>query len=264
MWCPEGLTFRRLACHDANLGEPSAMQWSWTPREKRQALLHKGKRHQESAYSEVAGSLVCECVIEGISGRSASAYCVEELLDPLGLRGEIIVDADGTESVRGRVQAPVAGLLVSPLPMLSELLPDHMAEVSLALGALATMRRIAHLFAAVGRVLSGKEVLELPSPEYLGALLSDDRPTRYDATLQREAKWSGGLMVELGRQRISRAAGYGSVGHAGGLANGAALFDPTRSASVSVYLNGVGIDFDDQAVPRQRVLDSLLDVIPAR
>ena len=261
-WCPEGLTLRRLACHDASLGEPPAMEWRWTPRGERQALLHRGRRDQGSAYSEIAGGLVCEFVIEGISGRSANAYCVEELLVPLGLRSEIIVDADATESVRGRVQTPVSGLPVSPLPMLSELLPDQMAEVSLAMGALATMRGVAELFAAVGRVLSGVQVSGLPSPQYLGDLLSDDRSLRYDPTLQREAKWSGGLMVELGRQRISRVAGDGSVGHAGGLANGAALFDPTRNASVAVYLNGVGVEFDDQAVPRQRVLDSVLDVIP--
>lgn len=263
-WCPGGITLRRLGCHEAGLGEPSAMDWRWTPSGERTALLHKRKRSQGPAYSEVAGGLVCEHVIEQISGRSADLYCVEELLGPLGLLDDVILDAGGAESVRGRVQAPVAGLPVSPLPMLSELLPSQMGEISLALGALATMRGVAQLFAAVGRVLSGVRVSGLPSPSYLGGLMRDDRPVRDDPVLGREAKWSGGLMVELGRQVVSRFAGQGSVGHVGGLANSAALFDPTRDASVAVYLNGVGAVFEDQGLPRQRALDSVLDAIPVR
>ena len=261
-WCPGDLTLRRLGCHEAGLGEPSSMLWRWTPRGERPALLGRGRRGPRAAYSEVAGGLVCEHVIEGVSGVPADVYCSERLLGPLGLLDDVVVSAAGVGAVRGRVEAPVSGLPVSPLPMLSELLPEQMGEVSLALGALATMRGVALLFAAVGRVLSGERVSGLPSPGYLGDLMRDDRPVRDDPTLQREAKWSGGLMVELGRQVVSRRAGEGSVGHVGGLANSAALFDPTRQASVALYLNGVGAEFEDQGFPRQRVLDLVLDAVP--
>ncbi|MCY4164041.1 MAG: serine hydrolase [bacterium] len=262
-WCPTGITFRELSSHNAGLGEPSAIQWRWTPPNERETLLRKGSRVQRSAYSEVAGGLVCEHLIEEITGVPADNYCIDKLLSPLGLSNDMIVNADGAESVRNRVRAPAAGLPMSPLPMLSELLPSHMNEIRLALGALATMSAVAKLFAAVGRVMLGKQVSGLPSPQYLDDLLRDERPASEDPVLGREAKWSAGLMVELKRQVVSRFASNNSVGHVGGLANSAALFDPTRNTSVAVFLNGVGADFHDQALPRQRTLDRVLDAIPA-
>lgn len=161
------------------------------------------------------------------------------------------------------MSVPVSGLPLAPLPVLSEMLPCQISEIRLALGALATMRGAARLFAAVGRVIAGVHIRGLPSPELLNRLLADDLPLRYDPVLGREAKWTGGFMVGLAEQGISRLAGAGSVGHAGGLANSAAVYDPARRASVAVYFNGVGLSFHDLALPRQQALDAVLDAIPA-
>ncbi len=146
--------------------------------------------------------------------------------------------------------------------MLSEILPVHLGEIRLALGALATMRGSAGLMAAVGRVMGGVVQPGLPSPGLLWELLDDDRPLVFDPVLQRPAKWVGGLMTDLDQQHISQVAGPGAVGHAGGLANSVALYDPARDSSVAVYLNGVGAGFYDQALPRQQVVDKILDAIP--
>ena len=262
-WCPGGLTYRRLCCHDAGLGEPSAMVWRMTRVADRPALLARAAGSLGPAYSEMAGGLVAEYVIERVSGRAANRYCVEELLGPLGLGDDVIVSAGRALAAFDRVSVPVSGLPVAPLPVLSELLPRQIGEVRLAFGALATMRGAAGLFAAVGRVMAGDRLSGLPSPGFLNGLLCDDRPFRYDPVLGREAKWAGGFMVGLAEQGISRLAGAGSVGHAGGLANSAALYDPTRRASVAVYLNGVGSGFHDLALPRQQALDAVLDAIPA-
>jgi len=124
------------------------------------------------------------------------------------------------------------------------------------------MRGIAGYFAAVGRVLSGELQPGLPSPQLLAELLDDDRPLAHDPTLDRPAKWAGGLIVDLDKQGISQLAGPGSVGHVGGLANSAAVYDPSRMASAAIYLNGVGASFEDQALPRQQVMDRILDAIP--
>ena len=177
---------------------------------------------------------------------------------------DVIIDPTAAWAARDRIRAPVAGLPHHPLPMLSELLPEQMQEVRLALGALATMAAVAALFAAIGEVMSGNSMPGLPSPELLEDLLRDDQPMRDDPVLDRPAKWSGGLMVDLAHQRISRLAGHDAVGHVGGLANSAALYDPARRASVAVYLNGVGAEFDDQAVPRQQIMDRVLGAVPAQ
>ena len=260
-WCPAGVTFRGLACHDVGLGEPTATLWRMTPEAGRSALLAQVGRGSGPAYSELTGGLVAERVIEQVSGRPANQYCLEELLRPLGLADDILVDAERCLAVRDRVSVPVAGLPVMPFPVLSELLPGQISEIRLALGALATMRGVARFFAAVGEVMAGVPQAGLPSPGFLSELLDDDRPFRYDPVLNREAKWAAGLMVGLRQQGISRLAGLRSVGHAGGLANSVAVYDPLRAASVAVYLNGVGSSFEDMALPRQQVLDAVLEAV---
>ena len=262
-WCPDGLTYRRLCCHDAGLGEPTATVWRMTPVAGRPALLEQVSWSSGAAYSEMAGGLIAEHVIERVSGRPANRYCTEELLGPLDLSDDIIISAGRALGAHDRVSVPVLGLPVAPLPVLSEMLPCQISEIRLAFGALATMRGAARFFAAVGRVLAGDHCRGLPSPGLLNRLLADDRPLRYDPVLGREAKWAGGFMVGLAEQGISRLASVSSVGHAGGLANSAALYDPARRASVAVYLNGVGAGFHDLALPRQQVLDAVLDAIPA-
>lgn len=272
-WCPGGLTLRILASHQANLVEPSAMLWRMTPKARRAELLEQSAIDRTTSgtgaasgvvgYSELVGGLLCEAVIELLKGCPAGPYCSEELLEPLGLSDDVVVDAASALAAGERVQAPVSGLPVSRLPMLSEILPIHLGEIRLALGALATMRGAAGLMAAVGQVMAGVSQPGLPSPSLLRDLLHDDRPLVFDPVLQRPAKWAGGLMTDLNQQYISQIAGAGAVGHAGGLANSVALYDPARDASVAVYLNGVGSGFYDQALPRQQVVDEILDAAPS-
>ncbi|WP_420618881.1 serine hydrolase [Candidatus Poriferisocius sp.] len=262
-WCPDGLTLRSLGTHQAGLIEPRPMPWKWTPPEKRQKLLEQSQTSRDPGYSDLAGGLVAEHVIEQLSGRTATEYCSEELLQPLELEDEVIFDAEAGWKAHHRIQAPVSGLPIDKLPMLSELLPSHIGEVRLAMGALATMRGAAEFYAAVGNVMAGKPQPGMPSPRLLQDLLNDDRPITHDPVLGRPAKWSGGLMVELGQQGISQIAGKGSVGHTGAMANSVAIYDPTKSASVAIYLNGVGSSLEDQVLPRQQALDKILNAIPA-
>ena len=69
-------------------------------------------------------------------------------------------------------------------------------------------------------------------------------------------------MVDLSQQGISQLAGEGSIGHTGAMANGVAIYDPTRSASVAIYLNDVGASFEDQMLPRLQAIDKILNAIP--
>lgn len=260
-WCPDGLTLRRLASHEAGLADPRPMVWRGTPPERRAALLEESRNDRGPAYSELAGGLVAEHIIDMMTDLPADKYCVDMLLSPLGLCDDIIVDAEFARSASDRIQAPVLGLPVLALPMLSELLPSNIGEIRLALGALATMRGVAGFFNAIGRVMGGIAQPGLPSPGLIQELLDDDRPLSLDPTLERPAKWAGGLMVDLHKQGISRFVGTGSVGHTGGLANSVALYDPTRRASVAIYLNGVGASLEDQILPRQYITDQILGAI---
>lgn len=262
-WVPRGLTYRTLAAHEADLAEPSAFIWRSTPAEERQGLLNRMSGSLGSGYSEITGGLVAEHIIEELSGQSSSRYCTQELLKPLGLSGEILIDPESAMAVRSRIRVPVIGLPVDPVPMLTEFLPSRIREARLAMGAYATMGGVARLFEAVGEVMAGNAQSGLPSPALLANLLDDDRPLRHDPVLLRPAKWAAGLMTDIDLQGISKAAGPGTVGHTAGLANSFAFHDPSRRASLALYLNGVGADNDDHILPRQRIVDEVLNAVPA-
>lgn len=260
-WVPKGFTYRILAAHEADLAEPSAFVWRSTPADQRQELLNRMGGNLGAGYSEITGGLVVEHIIEELSGQSPSQYCNDELLEPLELSDEILIDLDLAMAARSRIRVPVIGLPVDPLPMLTEFLPSRIREARLAMGAYATMGGVARLFEAVGEVMAGTAQPGLPSPSLLANLLNDGRPLRHDPILNRPAKWAAGLMTDVDLQGISKAVGPGTVGHTAGLANSFAFHDPSRKTSLAVYLNGVGIEDDDHILPRQQLLDEILDAI---
>ena len=261
-WVPEDLTYRILAAHEADLAEPSAYIWRSTPADKRQELLNRMSGNLGAGYSEITGGLVVEHIIEELSGHPPSHYCTQELLEPLGLSSEILIDPESAIAARSRIRVPVIGLPVDPLPMLTEFLPSRIREARLAMGAYATMGGVARLFEAVGEVMAGYAQPGLPSPALLRSLLDDGRPLRHDPILLRPTKWAAGLMTDVDLQGISKAVGPGTVGHTAGLANSFAFHDPSRKASLAVYLNGVGVENDDHILPRQQLLDEVLNAIP--
>lgn len=261
-WSPEGLTYRKLAAHDTALGEPSAAAWKMADPDAQEDLLSLVNRSIGPAYSEISGGLLAELVIEQLTGQSPNHYCVRELLGPLGLLDQVIIEPARALAAHDRIRAPITGLPVDPLPMLSELLPLYLSETRLAVGALATMRGMAQVYTAVGQVLSGDPQPGLPSPSWLKSLLGDQRPFRDDPIFQRPARWAAGLMTDIGQQNISRLAGPGSIGHTGGLANTVALYDPSRKASIALYLNGVGTEREDHILPRMQIIDTVINAFP--
>lgn len=261
-WVPDDVTYRVLAAHEAGLAEPSPFIWRTTPPNERQEVLDSMHTQLGPSYSEISGGLVVEHLIKELTGEPSNHYCTEELLRPLGLAGKVLIDAESAMAHHSRIRVPVFGLPVDPLPMLTELLPTQIAEVRLAIGAFATMQDIARLYAAVGEVIAGNAQPGLPSPALLKNLLNDDRPFRHDPVLRRPAKWAAGLMTDIHLQGFCKSAGPGSVGHTAGLANSVAFHDPTRRTSISLYLNGVGVENDDYTIPRQKLIDAILHAIP--
>lgn len=263
-WAPDQLTYRQLAAHEAPLAEPSAAAWKLASPEMQRDLLNQSTNAQGPAYSEISGGLIAEHVIEAMTGQPPNLYCFQALLEPLGLANQVMIDPELAVSARERIRAPITGLPVEPLPMLSELLPNYLRETRLAVGALATMRGMARLYEAVGNVLEGTPSPGLPSPAWLKDLMEDQRPFRDDPVFQRPARWTAGMMTEIGQQNISRAAGPGSFGHTGGLANTVALYDPSRETAIALYLNGVGNEREDHILPRMQIIDTVINAFPPR
>jgi len=261
-WAPECLTYRQLATHQAPLAEPSAAAWKLTPPNLQEDLLNQPRVETKPAYSQISGSLIAEHIIESITGLPPNLYCYQELLKPFGLTSQVIVHPELAISIRQRIRAPITGLPIEPLPMLSELLPSYLRETRLAVGTLATMGGMARLYEAVGSVLEGFPKPGFPSPAWLKNLMEDDRPFSDDPVFQRPAKWSAGMMTDVGRQNISRTAGPGSFGHTGGLANTVALYDSSRKATIALYLNGVGTEREDHILPRMQIVDTVINAFP--
>lgn len=261
-WVPKDLTYRQLASHDAALAEPTAYTWRSTPPDERQVLLNRISGNLGPAYSDISGGLVIEHIIEYLTKQPPTQFCTEVLLEPLGLSDDIFFGGQSALAARSRIRVPIIGLPVDPLPMLTELLPTRICEARLALGVFATMRSMTRLYAAVGEVMDGNTQPGLPSPPLLQNLLDDDRPLRHDPILDRPAKWAAGLMTDLNLQGITKNAGPGTVGHTAGLANSVALHDPSRKASIAVYLNGVSVEDDDHIIPRQQLLKEVINAIP--
>lgn len=260
-WCPAGLTVRSLASHADGLARPSGMEWFNTRPSNRPKLLAGVKRGREPAYSDWLASWIADQAIERLVGRSAAAYCSEVLLGPLGLAdGVMFADEGGVVPGGSRLQNTVAGLPYRAIPTFNLAMYDA-DMASLALGGVATMGGVAGVFAAVGEVIQGRPVAGLPSPALMADLIAPEH-LDYERTSRRYARWAGGLIHDLAHVNISQAAGPGSVGHMGGLAEATAVYDPTRRAAVAVFSNGANSSFDNAEMVRLLFVDGILRAIP--
>lgn len=260
-WCPGGLTVRTLASHEAGLGRTSAWQWFMTRPSSRAGLLARIGEDREPAYSDWVGPLVADCAIERLAGRRAADHCVEVVLEPRGLAEGIVFSRPGEGMPGGsRLQCTVTGLPRRAAPTLSTSMcePD---TASLAAGGIMTMRGVAGFYAAVGEVMGGNPVDGLPSPGLLADLIAPEH-LGYATTSKRYAAWGGGLIHDLDRVNISKAAGVGSVGHMGGISGGTAVFDPTRRASCAVFVNGASDSFREMEMMRLVPMDHILRAVP--
>ena len=117
-WAPQHLTYRQLAAHDAALGDPSAAAWKMTSPHLQEDLLKQSRNALGPAYSEISGGLIAEHILEQVTGTAPSKYCAQQLLEPLGLADQVIIDPELAISAHKRIRAPFTGCLLytSPSP----------------------------------------------------------------------------------------------------------------------------------------------------
>jgi CubicO group peptidase (beta-lactamase class C family) len=234
-WIRRGTTIADVLNHSAGLIHPMALEWRMHRPETREKLLLSFTPGEPRTYSEVAGGLIIEAVVAECVSSHPDRWVTDELLSPAGLEDDFIVYAERAlaAAVVPRVRCPIGG--AKHLPLLSELLPQQLAECRLTFGALATARGIAGVFDLWRQALRGDS--DLCSFESANALRTRSRGASLDSVTQRVADFAGGVAVGLDQHQLSRQASPDAVGHAAGMAVAMGLADPTADVALALYLN---------------------------
>lgn len=251
-----------LLTHRAGMGEPTAALWRMTPKERRSPLLATAPPSSAVAYSEIAAWLDLMAVVEATVGEPADHFVEATILEPIGLLDDIIIRPErGLEALEsGRIQVPVAGLPVEAVPLLSECLPQQLADISLAFGGLISASGLGRLYTCIRRALAGERVAGMPSQAALEELLSHRRQNVWDATLRKPCAFGGGFMVDLDEHGITRHL-PDAIGHASGIVPAFGLCDARRRLTIACYLNGVSLSSADLEAARRMIVAAALDEI---
>ncbi len=239
-WLSPTASVADLLTHDAGMAEPTAALWRMTPIDRRSALFASSPARSGPAYSEVAAWLALAAFIEGSTGQSAERFVETTILKPAGLADDIIIGPERALKALecGRVQVPVAGLPVEQVPLLSEALPQQLADVSVAFGGLVNASGLGRLYTKIRRAVAGQRVEGMPSSCSLQELMRHRRANKWDATLRRACSFAGGFMDGLHEHGITDRL-PGAIGHSSGIVPAFGLCDVERRLSIGCYLNGV-------------------------
>lgn len=240
--CPTALahlTVRAIADHRAGLAHPTAPAWRIRPDPSRDAVLSQVRPEAGPAYSEVAGGLLLEAVVEHLTGRSALDHVVDHVLGPLGVRDHLLLGPDATTAAARsrRLCVPVVAHRDGPVPLVSELLTSQTQRSCPAFGGAASASGVARFYEAVAGALR----TETPSP--LAAALQDLTATRTDAfddpLVGNRFAFRGPFMIDLAGSGISTRTSSTAYGHTGGMTISVGLHDPARRLTVALYANGI-------------------------
>ncbi len=251
-----------LLAHNAGMGEPSAALWRMTPGTRRADLFVSPPAPSSAAYSEIAAWHGLAAVIQAITGQTAERYVESTILSPAGLADDIVVDPDRAFLAleHRRIQVPVAGLPVEQVPLLSEALPQQLADVSVAFGGFVNASGLGRLYTSVRRALAGECVDGMPSSSSLRVLLQHRRADAWDATLRRPCSFAGGFMIDLRQHGITDRL-PDAIGHSSGIVPAFGLCDADRRLAIAAYLNGVSPSSADLQSIRTSIVAGVLAAI---
>jgi CubicO group peptidase (beta-lactamase class C family) len=258
-WVPRTASIADLLMHHAGMAEPSAGLWRMTPPDRRAGFFASPPETSGPAYSEVSSWLALAAVIEQMTAQRAEEFVESVILQPAGLIDDIIVSPDrATEAAEAdRVQVPVAGLPLERVPLLSERLPQQLADVNLSFGGLINASGIGRLYSRVRQAMAGEIVDGMPTSSSLHELFRHRRRSVWDATLQRSCAFAGGFMVDLPEHGFGRTF-PNAIGHSSGIVPHFGLCDTEREVAVACCLNGVSPASTDLEVMRSLVLAAAL------
>ena len=241
--------------HSAGLIEPLALRWRVCPPEERALLLESARNQPANAYSELAGGLVVEAIIEHCTGAPADEWATENILRPAGLVDDFVIKGTVAASDRTRSRAARSVWGRKRLPLLSERLPVQLRECRLAFGAVATARGIAGVFELWRRALRGEP--SACSPETVRQLVVCRRGLADDPVIQRTADFAAGVAVDLSKHQLGRG-GARAVGHTAGVCIAAGIAEPDADVVIALYINGSMLDDRPRAC---EVRESLINAV---
>jgi CubicO group peptidase (beta-lactamase class C family) len=257
------VSLRDVLDHHAGLDAPSAMDVRMAPRREQDELLAAGigRAVRLPAYSEIAGGVVIERLVEAVTGEAAVDYVTTRVLAPLGLDGDVALCGGAARAAvhTGRVSVPIGGLPVTRTPMTSTLLDVHLDNIRPAFDVLWATRSAGRLMDAVGRTLAGEPIDGFVSPSVLIDACIPRRPAFDDRWTKRRMRFAGGFWVDLPGTGVARRPSERAVAAVAGVVNAFAVTDPEACVTVAVYLNGAALDAELAAIERRILCDAAFE-----
>lgn len=255
-------TVRDVVNHAAGLGWPTAMEYRMHAPSTRTSMLDGAvaRGGPRSEYSEIAGGLLLEQLIETHLRRSAAEVIRCELLDPLGVSTDVATDGDTARVLRdaGRYSVPIGGLPESWYPMVSEVLDVELDSIRPAFGVAWTMR-------AAGMVVDVCAAAARGARGMLDRFAVDDMfaaPAApfHDRNVGRTLQYSGSFLVGAAAHDVASRFGD-ALATVSGVLPSAVVADLERAVTVAVLLNGAETDPALSRLERAALLNAVHDDI---
>jgi CubicO group peptidase (beta-lactamase class C family) len=193
----------------------------------------------DAAYSEYGGWHVLGLVIEAVAGVPLADFLRSEVLEPLGLVGDVYLGIPAAEwaDMRARIGVNFDMRGLDPVPLVMERSDRVCTEWNPSFGGYATMRGLGHLYERLLAALAGE-----PGPvgaATLAAFTTPQRPAAFDRVLQRPCRFGFGFMVDLRHHVVGTWCSERSFGHLGFAGSTWAFADPEHGLVVALLGDGL-------------------------
>jgi CubicO group peptidase (beta-lactamase class C family) len=193
----------------------------------------------DAGYSEYGGWHVLGLVIEAVAGAPVGEYLRSEVIEPLGLNGDVYVGMSDGEyaELRSRIGVNFDMRGLEPVPLLMERSDRVCTEWNPSFGGYATMRGLGRLYGRLLACLGGA-----PSPleaATVGTFTSPQRPEAFDRVLERPCRFGFGFMVDLRHHLVGSWCSERSFGHLGFAGSTFAFADPEHDLVVAMLGDGL-------------------------
>jgi CubicO group peptidase (beta-lactamase class C family) len=193
----------------------------------------------DAGYSEYGGWHVLGLVIQAVAGMPLADFLRSEVLEPLGLAGDVYVGMSAAEyaDVHNRIGVNFDMRGLDPVPLLMERSDRVCIEWNPSFGGYATMRGLGHLYERLLAALAGE-----PGPvgaATLAAFTAPQRPGAFDRVLQRPCRFGFGFMVDLRHHVVGTWCSERSFGHLGFAGSTWAFADPEHGLVVALLGDGL-------------------------
>ncbi len=245
-----------LLTHAAGLTYPTLADWRLASEDERQDLIWSGYSDETVGYSEVAAWTLLVLTVLQAGGQELLQSVVSMAL-PKRIQASLMFSPPG-DAARSRLRVPVAMRGGSAVPLLSERLPSQLRTLGLATGALTSAQSVGEWYRHVGHLYTRGHCSDLGlSAAGLHDLLSHRRDETFDHRLGRTCTFVGGFMGSLASHGFGAMPTANAFGHTAGITSAFAFYDPLKSLSVSVYMNGALPSQGDMDFTRQRLVSAI-------